>query len=154
MKKLKNLNKNGRPQLTVEDCMPKGWENIIIKKSFLGWSEVEIRAHLCMLGGRFSHGTWHTLQKRDEKFLETIKKGKLLCQAWWERVGRKKLNSKNFQTGLWSMNMKNRFGWSDKIMQIGGDHDDKDYRDAFFGYNGNGNANNGGNGKVITDKRI
>jgi len=42
-------------------------------------------------------------------FSDTIRRGKVLCQAWWERQGRLNLSAKEFQTGLWNQNMKCRF---------------------------------------------
>lgn len=79
-----------------------------------GCSEVEIRAHFLMLGGKFSQVTWDALKEREAEFLLTIQQSKILCQAWWEKMSRKSLKSKNFQTGSWYANMKNRFGWYDK----------------------------------------
>ena len=49
----------------------------------------------------------------DKEFSDTIKKGKELCAAWWEREGRKGLKDKQFNATLWYMNMRNRFGWHD-----------------------------------------
>ena len=45
-----------------------------------------------------------------EGFFDTIKKGRVLSQAWWEKQGRTNLSAKEFQTGLWVQNMKCRFG--------------------------------------------
>lgn len=65
--------------------------------------------------------TWtnpdHTTFKKN--FLESIKKGELLSQAWWEKQGRENLKETKFNPALWFMNVKNRFGkspvpWSDK----------------------------------------
>lgn len=117
MPEIKTRKRPGQPKKTVENCMPENWDKIILEKSAEGCSDVEIRAHLCMLGGKFSHETWYALIEREIAFSETIKKGKILCQAWWERVSREHLyhtKEMNFETGSWYANMKNRFGWHDK----------------------------------------
>ena len=105
--------KRGRPCKTVENCMPDNWKELILEMSAEGCSDVEIRAHLCLLGGKFCHNTWDALIEREEEFMNTIKKGKVLCQSWWEKEGRTSLNKQFFKTGLWYANMKNRFGWRD-----------------------------------------
>ena len=52
----------------------------------------------------------------NEAFSDTIKKGTLKSQAWWEKQGRKALAKPVFQTGLWTQTMKCRFrkDWGDK----------------------------------------
>lgn len=68
----------------------------------------------------------------NQKFSDTIKLGKQLCQAWWEKKGRDYLieesemniktgasKSKKLNTTAWIFNMKNRFkdDWSDTQKQ-------------------------------------
>ena len=50
------------------------------------------------------------------EFMDTIRKGKELSQAWWEKQGRINLSEKDFSPTLWFMNVKNRFHqeWRDK----------------------------------------
>jgi hypothetical protein len=40
-----------------------------------------------------------------------------MSHAWWESQGRINLKTKGFNTSLWTINMKNRFGWSEKTEQ-------------------------------------
>jgi len=59
----------------------------------------------------------HTLDNwanAHEEFLTALKKGDGFAQGWWRRHGRLNIHNKDFNSGLWFMNMKNRWGWSDK----------------------------------------
>lgn len=107
----------GRPKKDHKAALPEGWVDIILAKSAEGYSGVEIRAHLCMMGGKFDHNSWYILQEKDQEFADTLKKGHVLCQAWWEKQSRINLKHDKadvFETGSWYANMKNRFGWRDK----------------------------------------
>ena len=108
-------NKGGRPSefkakydhATIISLMSEGAGKIevcaalnICYDTLLAWSDPE-------------HDTFH------KEFLESIKKGELLSQAWWEKKGREKLEEPKFNSTLWFMNVKNRFrkspvSWSDK----------------------------------------
>ena len=114
-KSVKRRNKPGagRPR----KALPENWKELILQYSAEGCSAVEIRANLCMLTGTFDHTTWDALIEREQEFSTTVKKASVLCQAWWERQARYHLgHNKNdvFETALWFINMKNRFGWVDK----------------------------------------
>jgi len=51
-------------------------------------------------------------------FAEADKKGRMLSEAWWTRLGRAgAIGQKPIQPATWCFNMKNRFGWRDKIDQ-------------------------------------
>lgn len=78
-----------------------------------GSSDVEVRAYLATHCGTFSQDLWERFIKEIDEFSVTIKKGKLISNAWWERQGRESLRDKTFNPTLWYMNMRNRFGWRD-----------------------------------------
>lgn len=109
----------GRPMMPISERLPEGWQQIILDLSAEGASDVEIRAHLCLMGGKFNHDAWYTLERCNVEFAETLKKAEVLCEAWWINQARKNLKHGKenvFETALWFINMKNRFGarWQDK----------------------------------------
>ena len=106
--------KIGRPVKQLKDYgLRDDWKDVVFEMSAIGCSDVEIRTALVWDGKSFNHNAWDKLQEIDEEFLTTINKAKHLCQTWWERQGRTGVRDKTFQTALWFINMKNRFGWTD-----------------------------------------
>ena len=59
--------------------------------------------------------TFYRWAKEIPEFSEAVKIGTELSRMWWEREGRQSLRDKDFNHGLWYMNMKNRFGWTDRV---------------------------------------
>lgn len=109
-----------RPKKTLKDAkqkLPVDWFKQIISEYSEGASDVEIRAMLIGWLDTFSIDLWERWIKEEPEFSETIKKGRQLSEAWWNRTGRKNMSSKEFSYTGWYMNMKNRFGWSDKVQQ-------------------------------------
>lgn len=98
----------GRPKIELKD-LPDNWEEKILDLAKIGGSIVEIAVELDI-----SRKTLYNLAERDKYFLHTISKCKRYCEAWWLRKGRTELENKDFSATLFYMNMKNRFGWSDK----------------------------------------
>ena len=105
------IKKVGRPLITTNNFQ-KDWKETIIALSKEGASIVEIAGEL-----EISRNTLTALTERDELFLNTIKNCKRYCEVWWEREGRSNLKNKDFNYTGWYMNMKNRFGWADKVQQ-------------------------------------
>lgn len=107
---IKNL--GGRPKKTI-DLLPADWQDAILELYHQGGSDKEVKALIYSWMGTFSNDLWERWLKEEERFSETIKKGKILSEAWWEKQGRINLTMTHFNATLWYMNMKNRFGWAD-----------------------------------------
>ncbi len=102
----------GRP--LAEFNLPEGWQDTILELYKEGASDVEVKATIYELRGSFSNDLWDRWMEDEEQFSETIKVGKMLSAAWWEKQGRTSLKSNDFNYTGWYMNMKNRFKWKDK----------------------------------------
>lgn len=119
----------GRPEEDLED-LPDHWQSKVLAKYKFGASDVEIKAMIWEWRGSFSESLWSRWLQDETEFSQTIKQGRLLSQVWWEKKGRKHIMDettlalkdgkpviKKLNTVLWYMNMKNRFGWKDKVEQ-------------------------------------
>jgi hypothetical protein len=98
----------GRPKDTL-DRLPEGWKVKVLELASQGASDVEIIDFLDI-----SRDLFYRFLKDESEFSDTIKKAHIKCQLWWEKNARLNLDSKEFNSTLWYMNMKNRFGWADK----------------------------------------
>ena len=103
---------SGRPKAIFD--LPENWYNEVLSLYKEGASDVEIKALIYQWRGSFSNDLWERWLKEEEQFSETIKMGKLISEAWWSKSGRKNLENRDFSYTGWYMNMKNRFGWTDK----------------------------------------
>lgn len=100
-----------RPKQTLD--LPDNWQAEILELYKEGGSDVEVKALIYSWRNSFSNDLWDRWLKEEPVFSETIKKGRMLCEAWWSREGRENLSDRDFSPTLWYMNMKNRFGWRD-----------------------------------------
>ena len=111
-----------------------------------GASQIEVMAEIDI-----SEDTFYRWKRENEEFSESVARGKLLSQAWWEKTGRVNLENTKFNYRGWYMNMKNRFQWTDKtdikrdeiktvlihspIPHYPGEQDEEEYVDPFKGEN-------------------
>ena len=102
----------GRPKTPLD--LPQGWQNQVLNLYSEGASDVEIKALIYDLRGSFSNDLWDRWIQEEPEFSETIKVGRMLSERWWHQEGRTSLRDKNFNYTGWYMQMKNRFGWSDR----------------------------------------
>ena len=91
--------------------LPEGWDRVVGQEYKEGASDTEVRAKLRITDALFQ-SLYHDPQS--SSFREIIDIGRMLAKGWWLEVGRKALRDKQFNAALWHMNMKNRYGWSDK----------------------------------------
>jgi len=92
----------------------ENWRAVLLGMYKEGASDREV---LCALG--LSKGGWDALMQDavGSDFAELVDLGRLMAHAWWEGEGRKNLYNPKFQTGLWGLQMKNRYGYSEKTDQ-------------------------------------
>jgi hypothetical protein len=103
----------GRPKIILD--LWENWYNEVLDLYQKGASDVEVKALIYSKRGSFSNDLWDRWMKEEPQFSETIKTGKLLSKAWWYKNGRINLQSKEFNYTGWYMQMKNRFGWTDRV---------------------------------------
>lgn len=91
--------------------LPADWTQVIGALYEEGASDTEIRAAL-----RMSKALWENLYNdpASSSFKEVVDFGRELAKGWWLKQGRENLHSRTFNANLWHMNMKNKYGWSDK----------------------------------------
>jgi hypothetical protein len=65
---------------------------------------------------QISRKTFYNWLERHEEFAEAYEEGRWRSEAFWARMGRSgAMGAMNVNPALWIFNMKNRFGWRDKL---------------------------------------
>lgn len=88
--------------------LPEGWQNQILNLYSAGCSDYEV-----MFEMKLHYRLFRQLMA-DPEFAEVIEFGRQASRAWWERQGRVNLENKDFNAGLWRINVQARLGWSEK----------------------------------------
>ena len=93
----------------MADSSAPNW-NVLVEEYAQGASDVEIAKLLKITLTKF-----YQLCEENTAFNEFAERGRTLSRAWWEGQARKNLWNKEFNTSLWNFNMKNRYGWADRV---------------------------------------
>lgn len=85
-----------------------------------GASKTEVCAEIDITFETLSQWTNTESTYFKQEFSDAVKTGERLSQAWWERLGREGSAEKaKINPAVWIFNMKNRFGWKDRLEAIG-----------------------------------
>jgi hypothetical protein len=87
----------------------KPWTEVLKEEYENGASDVEVCRALKITTARFEE-----MMREDPRFKKLVQYGRTLSQAWWMNLARTALYNKSFNSSMWAMVMKNRFGWSEK----------------------------------------
>jgi len=96
----------GRPLMTL-DQFPKDWKEQVIKMGEQGKLDVDIKAYL-----NISNDTFTRLLNDEPEFSEIVNEFRELSHNWWNSIPRKGFKdgvSKNLNSNLYSLIMRNRF---------------------------------------------
>ncbi len=110
---IKKSNPIGRPSKYNPDNLPDMSQIINVLMS-QGACKLEVAVALGIC-----KDTLNEWCKEYPAFSAAIKRGVELSEVWWRRKGRENVDSKEFNSTLWYMNMKNRFKWADKVETTG-----------------------------------
>ena len=92
----------------------KKYDDAIAEKLPAMFENGESVVEVCVQLG-INRDTFYDWCKKHKKFNKAYEQGKLLSQAWWEKLGRAgSLGTQKINPATWIFNMKNRFKWSDR----------------------------------------
>ena len=105
--------RTGRPKEDLTS-LPENWYNEVLDLYKIGATDLELFSLNYEWRGSFSNILWERWMKEEPQFWETIKIGRKLAESWWNKNGRTNLQNKDFSYTGWYMQMKNRYGWTDR----------------------------------------
>lgn len=95
---------------TAPNKSGKDWARELINLYSEGYSDAEVAAEM-----KITIREYMKQVEENPTFAKLVEFGRTLSLAWWEGQARRNLGSKQFNTPLWVFNMKNKFGWADKV---------------------------------------
>ena len=87
-----------------------GYQREVLEQYALGCTDSEICAMLQIAMRQFNKH-----YDNDDTFKEVVDYGRTLSKAFWDKLGRTKVDDKNFNTALYVAWRKNYHGWADKV---------------------------------------
>jgi hypothetical protein len=88
----------------------RSWAKQLIENYKEGFSDAEVAAAMNITIREF-----HAQLSNNPSFQKLVEFGRTLSLAFWEGLARKNVANKTFNGALYSLYMKNKFGWADKI---------------------------------------
>jgi hypothetical protein len=89
---------------------------------------------------------------KDERYKQAFEDGVSFAEAWWMTQGRKNLENKSFNVGIYAFQMKNRYKWRDTPLIVGGNEKkplDKYHKQEILGEFEKGGKKNEKSKKVV-----
>jgi hypothetical protein len=103
---MSNTNPVGRPLKNLND-LPQNWKLICQEMGQEGMFDVDLRVKLGI-----TKDTFYSLLENEPEFSEAVKEFRELSHTWWASIPRKGFKngeSKNLNSNLYSLIMRNRF---------------------------------------------
>lgn len=91
-------------------ALKRDWREVALANYKEGASDTEVTVAL-----QIPYREFLNCMDTDTEFRQIVEMGRDLAKAFWYEVGRKNVKNNKFNTTLWYANMKNRYGWSDKV---------------------------------------
>lgn len=103
---MKNTNPVGRPHKTLKD-LPTNWQLTCREMGQEGHFDVDLRVKLGI-----TKETFYSLLENEPEFYEAVQEFREMSHTWWSSIPRKGFKngeSKNLNSNLYSLIMRNRF---------------------------------------------
>lgn len=97
----------------VSTAAQNSWADILVREYKEGADDVEVMSALNLTRKEFDNNYEH-----NDVFKKLVDIGRVHSAAFWRRIARVNLRNKDFNSSVWSFNMKNRHGWAEKSESV------------------------------------